>query len=59
MKEFPLPSEPTPNYAAFESALGRWLLVALPIMGIGLLLGALALFAALISTNFNILNWVE
>ena len=59
MNQFPFPAEPTEKQNAIEGAIGRWLLVGLPIILIGHLLGALALVAALMSANFNILNWVE
>lgn len=59
MNEFPFPSEPSENQNAIEGAIGRWLLVGLPVILIAHLLGALALFAALISANFNILGWLE
>ena len=59
MDKFPLPAEPSQKYAAFENALGRWLLVVLPVVIIGHILGGLALVAALISANFNILDWLE
>ncbi|MEI6376421.1 MAG: hypothetical protein ACOYOI_08880 [Chthoniobacterales bacterium] len=59
MNTFPLPAEPTARQNAFEESLGRWLLVALPVILVGHLLGGLALVAALISANFNILGWLE
>jgi hypothetical protein len=59
MNQFPFPAEPTEKQNAIEGAIGRWLLVGLPIILIGHLLGALALVAALMSANFNILSWVE
>ena len=59
MNQFPFPAEPSEKQNAIEGAIGRWLLVGLPIILIGHLLGALALVAALMSANFNILNWVE
>lgn len=59
MNQFPFPAEPSQKQNAIEGAIGRWLLVGLPIILIGHLLGALALVAALISANFNILSWVE
>ena len=59
MEKFPLPAEPSEKYTAFENALGRWLLVILPVVIIGHVLGALALVAAFISANFNILGWLE
>ena len=59
MKQFPFPAEPSEKQNAIEGAIGRWLLVGLPIILIGHLLGALALVAALMSANFNILSWVE
>jgi hypothetical protein len=59
MNNFPFPSEPTEKQNAIEGAIGRWLLVGIPVILIGHLLGALALVAALMSANFNILSWVE
>ena len=59
MEKFPKLAEPSPAYANFENGLGRWLLVVLPVVLIGHLLGAFALVAILISSNFNILGWVE
>jgi hypothetical protein len=59
MNQFPFPAEPSEKQNAIEGAIGRWLLVGLPIILIGHLLGALALVAALMSANFNILSWVE
>ena len=59
MNHFPFPAEPSEKQNAIEGAIGRWLLVGLPIILIGHLLGALALVAALMSANFNILSWVE
>jgi hypothetical protein len=59
MNQFPFPAEPSEKQNAIEGAIGRWLLVGLPIILIGHLLGALALMAALMSANFNILSWVE
>jgi hypothetical protein len=59
MNTFPFPAEPTEKQNAIEGAIGRWLLVGIPVILIGHLLGALALVAALMSANFNILSWVE
>lgn len=59
MNNFSFPAEPTANQDAFEAGLGRWLLVALPVILLGHLLGGLALVAALMSANFNILGWLE
>jgi hypothetical protein len=59
MNTFPFPSEPTEKQNATEGAIGRWLLVGIPVILIGHLLGGLALVAALMSANFNILSWVE
>ena len=59
MKTLSRPSDPTPEYSCFENQLGRWLLVGLPFMIIGTLLGALTLVAALVSLNLNILGWLE
>ena len=59
MTPFPFPAEPSEKQNAIEGAIGRWLLVGIPVILIGHLLGGLALAAALISANFNILSWVE
>jgi hypothetical protein len=59
MNQFPFPAEPSEKQNAIEGAIGRWLLVGIPVILIGHLLGALALVAALMSANFNILSWVE
>jgi hypothetical protein len=59
MNTFPFPSEPTEKQNAIEGAIGRWLIVGIPVILIGHLLGALALVAALMSANFNIFGWVE
>ena len=59
MNQFPFPAEPSEKQNAIEGAIGRWLLVGLPLILIGHLLGSLALVAALMSANFNILSWVE
>jgi len=59
MSTFPFPAEPSEKQNAIEGAIGRWLLVGIPVILIGHLLGALALVAALMSANFNILSWVE
>ena len=59
MNQFPFPAEPSEKQNAIEGAIGRWLLVGLPIILIGHLLGALAQWAARMSANFNILSWVE
>jgi len=59
MNTFPFPAEPSEKQNAIEGALGRWLLVGIPVILIGHLLGGLALAAALISANFNILGWLE
>ncbi len=59
MNSFPFPSEPSEKQNVIESAIGRWLLVVLPVVLIGHLLGALAIVAVLISANFNILGWLE
>ena len=59
MKSFPFPSEPSEKQNVIESAIGRWLVVVLPLVLIGHLLGALAIVAALMSANFNILGWLE
>lgn len=59
MNTFPFPAEPSEKQNAIEGAIGRWLLVGIPVILIGHLLGALALVAALMSANLNILSWVE
>ena len=59
MNQYPFPAEPSEKQNAIEGAIGRWLLVGIPVILIGHLLGALALIAALMSSNFNILSWVE
>ena len=59
MNQDPCPAEPSEKQNAIEGAIGRWLLVGIPVILIGHLLGALALIAALMSSNFNILSWVE
>lgn len=59
MNQFPFPAEPSEKQNAIEGAIGRWLLVGIPVILIGHLLGALALVVALMSANFNILSWVE
>jgi hypothetical protein len=59
MNTFPFPAEPSEKQNAIEGAIGRWLLVGIPVILIGHLLGGLALAAALISANFNILGWLE
>lgn len=59
MNSFPFPEEPSPKQDAFESAIGSWAVVLLPLLLIGHLLGACAIIAALMSANFNILSWLE
>jgi hypothetical protein len=59
MNSFPFPAEPSEKQNGIEGAIGRWLVVVLPVVLIGHLLGALAIVAALMSANCNILNWVE
>jgi hypothetical protein len=59
MNEFPFPSEPTPQQAAFEEGIIRWTVLLLPVVIIGKILGLLAIVAILISANYNILSWVE
>jgi hypothetical protein len=59
MNSFPFPAEPSEKQNLIESAIGRWLVVVLPVVLIGHLLGALAIGAALMSANFNILGWLE
>jgi hypothetical protein len=59
MNSFSFPAEPSEKQNLIESAIGRWLVVVLPVVLIGHLLGALAIVAALMSANFNILGWLE
>lgn len=59
MNTFPFPAEPTEKQKAIEAGLGRWLVVALPLIIIGKLLGLALVVAALVSANFNILGWIE
>ena len=59
MNTFPFPAEPSETQNLIEGAVGRWLLVGIPVLLIGHVLGALALVASLMSANFNILSWVE
>lgn len=59
MKTFPFPAEPTEKQVAFQDALVRWVVVLLPLAIVGHILGALAVAAVLISSNFNILGWIE
>jgi hypothetical protein len=59
MNNFPFPAEPTARQDAIEGAIGRWLVVVLPIVLVGHLLGALAVVAALMSANFNVMSWLE
>jgi hypothetical protein len=59
MNNFSFPAEPSEKQNVIEGAIGRWLVVVLPVVLIGHLLGALAIVAALMSANFNILGWLE
>jgi hypothetical protein len=59
MKNFPFPAEPSEKQNRIEESIGRWLVVALPVILLGHLLGAFAIVAALMSANWNIFNWVE
>jgi hypothetical protein len=59
MNTFPFPAEPSEKQNVIEGAIGRWLLVGIPVFLIGHLLGGLALVAALVSANFNIMGWLE
>ena len=59
METFPFPAPPTPEQAAREDLLIRWITPFLSVAVIGLLLGAVALVALLVATNFNILAWME
>lgn len=59
MSEFSLPQEPTPEQAAFEESVIRWSVVLLPVLIIGKIMGLLAIAAILISSNYNLLSWIE
>lgn len=59
MNTFPFPADPTEKQNAIEGAICRWLLVGIPVILIGHLLGGLALVAALVSANFNMMGWLE
>jgi hypothetical protein len=59
MNSFPFPQKPSARQDEIQAAIGRWAVVLLPIIMIGHLLGAFALIAALMSSNFNILGWIE
>jgi hypothetical protein len=59
MNTFPFPAEPSERQDVIESAIGRWLVVLLPLIIIGHLLGALTIAAALMSANFNVMSWLE
>ena len=59
MNTFPFPAEPSERQDSIESAIGRWLVVLLPLIIIGHLLGALTIAAALMSANFNVMSWLE
>ena len=59
MNTFPFPAEPSERQDAIEFAIGRWLVVLLPLIIIGHLLGALTIAAALMSANFNVMSWLE
>ena len=59
MNDFSLPPEPTPQQAAFEDGVIRWTVVLLPILIIGKIMGLLAIVAILISSNYNLLSWIE
>ncbi len=59
MNSFPFPTEPSEKQNVIEGAIGRWIVVALPVILAGHLLGALVIVAALMSANFNLFNWVE
>jgi len=58
MRDFPFPQEPTPKQAAFEAGLIRWAVVLVPMVIVGKVL-LLTIVALLISSNFNILGWME
>lgn len=57
--EFSLPQEPTPQQAEFENGVVRWAVVLLPLLIIGKIMGLLVIVAILISSNYNILTWIE
>jgi hypothetical protein len=57
--EFSLPQEPTPKQAEFENGVVRWAVVLLPLLIIGKIMGLLVIVAILISSNYNILTWIE
>jgi hypothetical protein len=59
MNTFPFPAEPSERQNAIESAIGRWLVVLLPLLIIGHVLGLFTIAAALISGNCNVMNWLE
>ena len=59
MNTFPFPAEPSERQDAIESTIGRWLVVLLPLIIIGHLLGALTIAAVLMSANFNVMSWLE
>jgi hypothetical protein len=59
MDAFPFPETPTSSRSAFEDLVIRWVVVILPLAIIGHILGALTLVAFLISSNFNLLGWIE
>jgi hypothetical protein len=59
MNSFPFPQEPSARQDEIQAAIGRWAAVLLPLILVGHLLGAFALIAALMSSNFNILCWIE
>jgi hypothetical protein len=59
VNSFPFPAEPSERQNAIESAIGRWLVVLLPLIIIGHLLGALTIAAAFISANYNVMSWLE
>jgi hypothetical protein len=59
MSDFPFPAEPTAKQVALENDITRWVTFLLPVVIIGKILGLLAIVAILISTNFNVLGWIE
>ncbi len=59
MSDFSFPQKPTPQQTASEEGWIRWIIVMLPAFLLAKILGLLAVAAILISTNFNILGWLE
>jgi hypothetical protein len=59
MSHFSFPQEPTPQQAACEEGVIRWIIVMLPLLLVAKILGLLAVAAILIAMNVNILSWLE